>query len=73
MSQICREHASVACRARQPGATRNTVWRSIKPLMGSMAADETRFDGVSTLGGDEHLWHHVFTEPIPMAAVGRRS
>ncbi len=29
-----------------------------------MAADETRFDGVTTLGVDEHVWHHVSTKPI---------
>ncbi len=64
INQIRREHASVAGLARQLGTTWNTVWRSIKPLLEAMAADETRFDGVATLGVDEHVWHHVSTKPI---------
>src|SRR5579875_109323 len=28
-----------------------------------MAGDETRFAGVSALGVDEHVWHHVSTKP----------
>jgi transposase len=40
------------------------VWRSIKPLLEAMAADETRFENVTTLGVDEHVWHHVSTKHI---------
>ena len=29
-----------------------------------MAADESGFDGVATLGVDEHIWHHVLSKPI---------
>jgi len=36
-----------------------TVWRSIKPLLEAMAADPARFDGVTTLGVDEHIVRHV--------------
>jgi transposase len=57
--QLRREHASVAGIARQLGTTWRTVWRSIQPLLEAMAADESRFDGVKTLGVDEHIWHHV--------------
>jgi len=64
INQIRREHASVAGLARQLGTTWNTVWGSIKPLLEAMAADETRFEGVTTLGVDEHVWHHVSTKPI---------
>jgi transposase len=35
------------------------VWESIKPLLAAAAADESRFAGVTTLGVDEHIWHHV--------------
>ncbi|HEY9494666.1 MAG TPA: transposase, partial [Intrasporangium sp.] len=35
------------------------VWASIRPLLEDAAADESRFDGVTTLGVDEHVWHHV--------------
>ena len=53
-----REHASVAGLARQLGVAWNTVWTAIGPLLAAKAADESRFHGVTTLGVDEHLWHH---------------
>ena len=62
--QLRREHASVLGLARQLGTTWRTVWRAIAPLLAQMAADESRFDGVSALGVDEHVWHHVSTKPI---------
>ncbi|HET7406285.1 MAG TPA: ISL3 family transposase [Actinomycetales bacterium] len=61
--QLRREHASVAGLARQLGTTWRTVWRSVKPLLEMMADDESRFGGVSVLGVDEHVWHHVSTKP----------
>ncbi|MGC5305395.1 ISL3 family transposase, partial [Dietzia kunjamensis] len=33
------------------------------PLLEAMAADPARFDGVTDLGVDEHIWHHVSTKP----------
>jgi transposase len=70
IGQIRREHASVAGIARQLGTTWRTVWRSIRPLLEAMAADETRFEGVSTLGVDEHVWHHVSTKPEDQGGRG---
>ncbi|MEO9109717.1 MAG: ISL3 family transposase [Jatrophihabitantaceae bacterium] len=64
IGQMRREHASVQGIARQLGTSWRTVWRSIKPLLQAMADDESRFDGVTTLGVDEHVWHHVSTKPI---------
>jgi transposase len=64
IGQMRREHASVAGLARQLGTTWRTVWRSVRPLLEAMAADQSRFDGVSALGVDEHIWHHVSTRPI---------
>jgi transposase len=64
IEQIRREHASVAGLARQLGTTWNTVWTSIEPLLEAGVADPSRFEGVSTLGVDEHVWHHVSTKPI---------
>jgi hypothetical protein len=55
--QLRREHASVQGLARRLGTVWRTVWRSIKPLLEALAGDESRFDGVTTLGVDEHLWH----------------
>jgi transposase len=49
--------------ARQLGAAWRTVWTSIKPLLDALADDETRFEGVTILGVDEHVWHHVSTKP----------
>lgn len=57
--QVRREHASIAGLARQLGTTWRTVWTSIEPILTRAAADESRFAGVTTLGVDEHLWHHV--------------
>jgi transposase len=62
--QIRREHGSVAGVARQLGTTWNTVWTSIRPLLEQMDADQGRFEGVTRLGVDEHVWHHVSTKSI---------
>lgn len=70
MGQLRREHASVRGLTRQLGTTWNTVWGSIKPLLEAMAADETRFADVTTLGVDEHVWHHVSTKPIDDGGCG---
>jgi hypothetical protein len=59
IDQLGAEHASVLGLARQLGTTWRTVWRSVAPLLQAMADDPARFDGVTTLGVDEHLWHHV--------------
>lgn len=59
-----REHASVSGLARQLGTTWRTVWRAVKPLLEAMASDESRFAGVTRLGVDEHVWHHVSTKPV---------
>src|SRR6266508_2503937 len=70
IGQLRREHASVAGLARQLGTTWRTVWRSIQPLLDQMAADESRFDGVTTLGVDEHVWHHVSAKPEDQGGRG---
>lgn len=41
------------------GTSWKTVWRAIEPELVKLAADESRFEGVTTLGVDEHIWHHV--------------
>jgi transposase len=64
VNQLRREHASVAGLARQLGTTWRTVWRSVKPLLEQMDADPDRFENVTSLGVDEHIWHHVSTKPI---------
>ena len=40
------------------------------PLLVKAAADEARFAGVTTLGVDEHLWHHVSTKPVEQGGRG---
>jgi transposase len=70
ITQIRREHASVAGIARQLGTSWRTVWTSIEPLLQAMADDETRFAGVNALGVDEHIWHHVSTKPIGAGGRG---
>ena len=64
LNQIRREHASISGIARQLGTTWNTVWSAIRPLLAAMADEESRFAGVTRLGVDEHVWHHVSTMPI---------
>ena len=59
IGQLRGEHASILGLARQLGTTWRTVWRAVKPLLEAMADDPARFDGVTTLGVDEHIWHHV--------------
>jgi transposase len=71
--QLRREHASVLGLARLLGTTWRTLWRAICPLLQQMAQDESRFDGVSALGVDEHVWHHVSTKPIADGGRARRS
>jgi len=64
IQQLRREGASVAGLARQLETTWNTVWTSIRPILDTAAHDESRFAGVTILGVDEHVWHHVSTRPI---------
>lgn len=59
IGQLRREHATIAGIARQLGTSWKTVWRAVEPELIRLAADESRFDGVTTLGVDEHVWHHV--------------
>ena len=59
IDQLGGEHASVLGLARQLGTTWRTVWRAVAPLLQAMADDPARFDGVTILGVDEHIWHHV--------------
>ena len=59
IGQLRAEHASVHGLARQLGTTWRTVWRSIQPLLAQLDDDPSRFDGVTSLGVDEHVWHHV--------------
>lgn len=73
ISQLRAENASVAGRARQLGTTWNTVWSQVKPLLEAMAADESRFEGVTDLRVDEHIWHHVSTKPIEDGGRAPRS
>ena len=58
IDQLRTEHASILGLARQLGTTWRTVWSSIKPLLEALADDPVRFDGVTTLGVDEHIVRH---------------
>ncbi len=46
------------------------MWRAVEPLLKGMAADESRFAGVTALGVDEHVWHHVPTKCISEGGRG---
>ncbi|NYJ65784.1 transposase [Pseudoclavibacter chungangensis] len=59
IGQLRREHATVHSLARQLDTSWKTVWRAVEPELVKSAADESRFENVTTLGVDEHIWHHV--------------
>ncbi|QTX06227.1 ISL3 family transposase [Agromyces archimandritae] len=59
IGQLRREHATIAGLARQLGTSWKTVWRAVEPELIKLAEDESRFEGVTILGIDEHVWHHV--------------
>ena len=70
ISQLRAEYPSISGLARQLGTTWRTVWRRIAPVLEAMADDPSRFDGVTSLGVDEHLWHHVDERHRPRALTG---
>ncbi|NMM17972.1 MAG: ISL3 family transposase [Cellulomonas sp.] len=59
IGQLRAEHATIAGLARRLSVAWWTLWRVVKPRLEDLAADEARFDGVATLGVDEHVWHHT--------------
>ena len=46
------------------------MWTSIKPILAAAAADESRFENVTILGVDQHVWHHVSTKPVEHGGRG---
>jgi transposase len=70
IGQMRRENASVQGLARQLGCSWKTLWRAVRPVLEAAAADEDRFAGVTTLGVDEHVWHHVSTKPVDQGGRG---
>jgi transposase len=59
IGQLRREHATIEGIRRQLGTSWKTVWRAIEPELRRLAGDESRFRNVTSLGVDEHVWHHV--------------
>jgi len=59
IGQLRRDHATIHGPARQLGTSWKTVWRAIEPELVRLAVDESRFENVTILGVDEHIWHHV--------------
>ena len=53
------EHASISGLARRLGVDWHTVWNAVRAHLEALEADPARFDGVTMLGVDEHVWHHV--------------
>ena len=70
IEQIRREHASVNGIRRQLGCGWRTVWDAIRPILAKADKDPSRFDGVTILGVDEHVWHHVSTKPVDEGGRG---
>ena len=61
IEQLRREHACIAGLARRLGVAWKTLWRAIEPRLRALVEDEARFAGVTSLGVDEHIWHHADT------------
>jgi len=70
IGELRREHASVQGLARRLGTTWRIVWTSIKPLLQAADQDPDRFVGVTRVGVDEHIWHHVSTKPVEAGGRG---
>jgi len=70
IGQMRRENASVQGLARQLGCSWKTLWRAVRPVLEAAAADEDRFVGVTCLGVDKHVWHHVSTKPVDQGGRG---
>ena len=58
IGQLRREHATIEGLRRQLGTSWKTVWRAVEPELVRLAADESRFENVTTLGVDEHIVRH---------------
>ncbi|TWH30674.1 transposase [Isoptericola variabilis J7] len=58
IGQLRREHATISSLARRLAVSWWALWRAVKPELERLAADESRFTGVTSLGVDEHVWHH---------------
>lgn len=70
IGQLQHENASVQGLARQLGCSWKTLWRAVEPVLAVAADDEARFAGVTALGVDEHVWHHVSTKPVDQGGLG---
>ncbi|MFB9777174.1 ISL3 family transposase [Brevibacterium otitidis] len=70
IQQLRSENASIQGLARQLGCTWKTLWRAVKPVLQAASEDESRFAGVTVLGVDEHIWHHVSTRPVGTGGRG---
>ena len=70
IQQLRTEHASVNGIRRQLGCGWRTVWDAIRPILQAADADPSRFEGVTILGVDEHVWHHVSTKPVENGGRG---
>ena len=58
IEQLRREHATISGLGRQLGIAWKTAWRAIRPELERLAADESRFAGVTSIGVDEHIVRH---------------
>lgn len=59
IGQLRREHVPIQGLARQLGTSWRPSGGAVQPELERMVDDSSRFDGVTTLGVDEHIWHHV--------------
>ncbi|GMA25122.1 ISL3 family transposase [Luteimicrobium album] len=58
IGQLRHDHATIAGLARRLAVAWKTLWRAVRPVLEDLAGDESRFASVTSLGVDEHVWHH---------------
>lgn len=58
VAQLRREHASINGLTRQLGCDWRTLWEQVEQRLRAADANPGRFDRVTDLGVDEHIWHH---------------
>lgn len=58
IERLRRDHASINALTRQLGVNWHTVWDPVSAVLEYFDDNDSRYDGVTEIGVDEHIWHH---------------
>lgn len=58
VERLRRDHASIKPLARQLSVNWHTVWDPVSAVLEYFDDNDNRFNGVTEIGVNEHLWHH---------------